>query len=100
MKSDYQNNIIGRIRKLREEFQYSQEDMATMLGLSNGHIGNIESLKSNHKYTLNQILRICREFNYPIEHIFLNDEDYKANIDIVSKVIEKIVQYEEQKNNY
>ena len=100
MKSEYQNNIISKIRKLREEHKYSQEDIAILLGLSNGHIGNIESLKSNHKYTLNQILKICKEFNFPIEHIFLSDEDYTANLDIVSNVVGKIVQYEEQKENY
>ncbi len=74
--------------------------MAILLGISNGHIGNIESFKSNHKYTLNQILKICKEFRYPIEHIFLTDDDYNANIDIVSNVIEKIAKYEEQRENY
>ena len=96
MKSEYQNNIINKVRKLRDEHRYSQEDIAILLGLSNGHVGNIESAKSIHKYTLGQICKICKEFNYPIEHIFLDDEDYNAGVDIVSRVIEKIVQYEKQ----
>ena len=100
MKTEYQNNIINKIRKLREERQCSQEDIAALLGISNGHIGNIESVKSDHKYTLNQILRICRDFKFPIEQLFLEDEDYNSSIDIVSKVIEKIVQYEEKRKNY
>ena len=100
MKSEYQNYIINKIRRLREEHQYSQEKIAILLGLSNGHIGNIESPKKIHKYTLNQIFKICLEFNYPIEQIFLEEEDYKANIDIISNVIKKIILYAEQEKDY
>lgn len=99
-KSEYQNYIINKVRRLREERQCSQENIATLLGLSNGHIGNIESPKKIHKYTLNQIFKICQEFNYPIEQIFLEEEDYVANIDIVSNIIKKIIQYEEQEKDY
>ncbi len=99
-KSEYQNYIINKIRRLREERLYSQENIATLLGLSNGHIGNIESPKKEHKYTLNHIFKICQEFNYPIEQIFLEEEDYLTNIDIVSNIIRKIIQYEEQGKNY
>lgn len=99
-KSEYQNYIINKIRRLREERQYSQENIGTLLGLSNGHIGNIESPKKEHKYTLNHIFKICQEFNFPIEQIFLEEEDYKANIDIISNIIKKIIQYEEQEKNY
>ncbi|MGO5493954.1 helix-turn-helix transcriptional regulator [Parabacteroides merdae] len=100
MKSEYQNYIINKIRRLREERQYSQENIATLLGLCNGHIGNIESPKTSHKYTLSHIFKICNEFNYPIEQIFLEDEDYKTNIDIVSNIIKKIIRYEEQRTDY
>ncbi len=100
MKSEYQNYIINKIRRLREERQYSQENIAILLGLSNGHIGNIESPKKTHKYTLNQIFKICKEFNYPIEQIFLEEEDYRANIDIISNIIKKIILYAEQEKDY
>lgn len=100
MKSEYQNNVINKIRRLREEHQYSQENIASLLGLSNGHVGNIESSKTSHKYTLSHILKICNEFNYPIEQIFLNDEDYTKDIDIVSILIQKIIKYEEQRKDY
>lgn len=99
-KSIYQNEIINKIRRLREDHHYSQDNIATLLGLSNGHIGNIESLKKPHKYTLNQIFKICQEFNYPIEQIFLEEEDYKVNIDIISNLITKIIQYEQQGTTY
>jgi transcriptional regulator with XRE-family HTH domain len=99
-KSEYQNFIINKIRRLREERQYSQEKIATLLGLSNGHIGNIESTRKEHKYTLKHIFKICQEFNYPIEQIFLEEEDYLTSVDIVSNIIMKIIMYEEQGQDY
>lgn len=83
MKSDYQNEIVGRVRLLRMQFGYSQADIAALLNVSNGQIGNIESLKSPHKYTLKQLFIICCEFKYPIEQLFVTDDDYLENIDIV-----------------
>lgn len=95
MKSEFQNNIIAKIRRLREEHGYSQEDLATVLGLSNGHIGNIESSKMNHKYTLSHISKICEEFHYPIGRIFLDDKDPLDHVEIVNCIINKIIKYEE-----
>ena len=96
MKSEYQIEIIDRIRKLREEKKYTQEKLAYAIGLSPGQIGNIESPKFVLKYTLEHIYKICNEFHIPIEHIFLEDSDFenKVNIDIINLLISKIVQYE------
>ena len=94
MKNEYQNDIIGRMRKLRGEYGYSQSKIAYLLGISNGQMGNIESPKAPHKYTLAQIQKICRELNFPIEQVFLDDGDYAKNMDLISILIEKIVEYE------
>ena len=94
MKNEYQNDIIGRIRKLREERGYTQSKIADIIGISNGQMGNIESPKTPHKYTLAHIHNICKEFNIPIEQIFLDDNDYAKNIDLINLLIEKIIEYE------
>lgn len=94
MKSEYQNHIIHRIRKLREERGFAQWRVASVIGISNGQMGNIESPKTAHKYTLAQILLICKEFKFPIEQIFLEDEDFERNVDLTILLIEKIVKYE------
>ena len=93
MKSDYQNHIIHRIRMLREERGYTQRKIANIIGVSNGQMGNIESPKTAHKYTISQIQQICKEFNIPIEQLFLEDEDFAKDIDIISLLIDKIVKY-------
>ncbi len=95
MKSEYQNYIIHRIRQLREEHGYTQSKVAGVIGISNGQMGNIESFKTPHKYTLAHIQQICKEFRYPIEQLFLEDEDFAKDNDIISLLIEKIVRYEQ-----
>lgn len=93
-KEEYQQSIITKLRKLREERGYSQKYIATILGLSNGQIGNIESCKQTHKYTLSQIRTLCKEFNIRIEQIFLEEDDYRTK-NIIDLLIDKIISYGE-----
>ncbi len=93
MKTEYQNYIILKIRKLREERNLSQKDVARMLGISPGQLGNIESPKAANKYTLNQIYTICHNFNVSIEQIFIEDEDFSKGIDIINLLILNIINY-------
>ncbi|MBO8439747.1 MAG: helix-turn-helix domain-containing protein [bacterium] len=94
MKSEYQNRIIHRIRQLREEHGYTQGNIASIIGISNGQMGNIESPKTSHKYTLAHIQQICKEFKYPIELIFLDKTDFSENNNIIDLLIDNIVKYE------
>jgi len=94
MKTEYQNEIIDKVRKLRREKGYSQVEIAALLGISDGQMGNIESPRTSYKYTLEHLYRLCREFHYPIDNLFLEDEDYEKADDIVNLLIGKIVRYE------
>lgn len=93
MKTAYQIHIIIRLKRLREELGYSQGDIATLLGISHGHIGNIESSKTPHKYTLAQIYTLCREFKTSIGELFLDQEVNPA--DTINPIIQKIIEYEQ-----
>ena len=95
MKSQYQVEIIDRIRRLRHDNQYSQAELATLLGISRGQIGCIESHRYPHKYSLHQIYTICQEFKFRIEHLFLTDADYQNGNNIIDTLIIKIIKYEE-----
>ena len=91
MKTDYQYEVISRLKKLREEKNYTQASLAKLLEISSGQLGNIESIKQEHKFTLAQILKICDELNISIESIFLpGKENVKTR-----EVIEEIVRYQE-----
>lgn len=97
MKTSYQIAVISKLRKLREELGYSQKDIAMILDISNGQIGNIESPKAANKYTLSQIYSLCHTFRIPIEQIFIEDEELSTGKDIINLLISKIIRYGENK---
>ena len=92
---DYQDEVVQTIKKIRLENNISQARLSKILGISRGQIGNIENPNYTHKYTLKQIVAICKHLDYPIEKIFLPDiavapECSKA----INSVIESIIKYE------
>lgn len=94
MKSTIQNDVILRLRKLREARGYSQAKVAALLCISNGQIGNIESPKHSHKYTLAQLETLSEEFNVPIESLFFDPEERHGPITI-KEFIHRIIEYQE-----
>ncbi len=92
MKTQYQYEVISRLKKLREDKNYTQASLAKLLEISPGQLGNIESIKQEHKFTLAQILKICDELGGSIETMFLPDNDKVETRD----VIEAIIKYQEK----
>ena len=90
-KSDYQMQVINRIKSIRYDLNISQVKIAEWLNLSNGQVGNIESVKFPHKYTLKQLKCICDHFNIKIENILLDSDEKKS----IESVINKLIEYEE-----
>ena len=82
--------VIELVKKLRTEHSVSQQQLATILDITNGQIGNIESTKFTHKYTLRQLTRIANHFSIPVETFFLK----KGETDLSTKeCIERICKY-------
>lgn len=90
MKTDYQMQIILKLRVLREKNHLTQTQTAFFLGISPGQLGNIESNKQNHKYTLKQIYLLCDKMGTPISSLFCEDDESDFN-----KLIQNIIKYEE-----
>ena len=89
MKTKYQNYIISKLRNLRIDKGYTQIAVAKLLDISPGQLGNIESYKQKHKFTLRQIMQLCHTFQYPIEKLFMEESCSGFTIeDIISKIIE------------
>lgn len=94
-KSEYQLEIIFKIKQEREARGLGQKNVADILGISEGHVGNIESHKFPHKYTLKQLDTLCKYFKMPTEQLFISDDIYmQEDINITSLLVEKIVEYE------
>lgn len=89
-KTNYQLVVINRVKKLRLDKGFSQRQLASLLGITDGQVGNIESLKYPHKYTLKQLKVISNYFNVPIESLFIDENSSNINL---SNVIELICNY-------
>lgn len=89
-----EEQVIQTIRKLRMERNISQLAMSNILGISDGQVGNIESPRYQHKYTLKQIYTFCSFIEYPFEKIFLSENEISSK-NHINILIEKIIQYDE-----
>jgi len=92
---DYQDKIIQKIKKLREDNGISQAKLSEILGISRGQVSNIENPHYPHKYTLKQIDTICKYLGYPIEKIFIPNVKIAPECsEVVDAVISSIIKYE------
>lgn len=93
MKTKYQNQVIARLKSLREKNGFSQLDIASFLGISSGQLGNIESYKRPHKYTLKQIYQLCTKFGIEIPQVF-GVPQHEAPTSL-TEIIKLIIKYQE-----
>ncbi|MDE6495049.1 MAG: helix-turn-helix domain-containing protein [Duncaniella sp.] len=91
IKTEYQNEVINRIRQLRRENEVSQVQLANLIEVSHGQIGNIESPKFRHKYTLKQLYCISQHFNVALSYLLTGS--YRE-LDS-ENLIKAIIKYEE-----
>lgn len=92
MKTHFQYEVISRLKKAREDKNFTQASIAKHLGISPGQLGNIESYKQSHKFTLAQIMKFCELLEIDILDILIPERE--ENID-PRVVIEVIVKYQE-----
>ena len=95
MKSDYQQQVISRIRVLRERKGVTQLSLANMLGISPGQMGNIDSCKQPHKYTIKQIMTICDMLGIGIEDVLFPDDQCTKKTYSVKDVVNAIIRYQD-----
>lgn len=94
MKTDYQQQVINRIKLIRESKGFSQLAFSKLLDISPGQMGNIDSCKQPHKYTLKQILRICDFLEITVEEIFFANNE-KGRAFSTRDVINAILRYQD-----
>ena len=82
--------VINRVKSMRYDLNISQVKIAEWLNLSNGQIGNIESIKFPHKYTLKQLKCICDHFNVGVQDLLLDETEERT----IDNVINKLIQYD------
>ena len=63
VKTEMELYAINKAKTLREHANLSQSELAFKLGVSNGFVGQVESMKSASKYNLNHIDRLSVIFD-------------------------------------
>ena len=63
VKTEIELYAINKAKTLREQAKLSQSELAFQLGVSNGFVGQVESMKSASKYNLNHIDKLSVIFN-------------------------------------
>ena len=94
MKTDYQQKVINRIKGFREERGVTQLAFAKLLDISPGQMGNIESYKQPHKYTVRQIVAVCESLGIDIENVLFSDGERSDGCS-VADVVNAIIRYQE-----
>lgn len=62
-KTKFDIAVADRVRELRTAKGFTQRYLASVLGVSPGFVGQVESPHSETKYSLNQINRLAKEFD-------------------------------------
>ena len=92
---DYQDKVVQTIKKIRLQKNISQAKLSKILGISRGQIGNIENPNYTHKYTLKQIVTICKFIDYPIEKIFIPEMTIAPECsNAINALMESVIRYE------
>lgn len=65
--------------------------LATVIEVSNGQIGNIESPKFQHKYTLKQLYLIARHFNVSVDYLLTGSKQVLDS----DSLIKALIKYDE-----
>ena len=58
-KTKFQLEVINLVKEIRTQKNLSQDDIAFFLNVSRGYIGQIESVNSPSKYTLDQLNKLA-----------------------------------------
>ena len=62
-KSSFELAIVENVKRLRKQNNKSQTYLAMILDVSDGYIGQIESLNSSSMYSYDQLNKIAKDFN-------------------------------------
>ena len=85
-KTEYQLDVINRVRLLRVAKNISQIKIANLLDVSIGYIGNVESTKFQHKYTLKQLWVLASHFNVSLDYL-LTGKNEKLSSELLIKYL-------------
>lgn len=85
-KTKFELYVINKVREKRRELGLSQDDVAAILNVTRGFIGQIESPASPEKYNFNHLNDLSLEFSCSPKD-FLPDTGISGNSDDLTKSV-------------
>jgi len=89
--------ISANIRKLRENKNWNQLDLASKAGIGSSNLAKIESEKSVPK--LLTLAKLAKSLDVPIDRLLMSDDSFECRlvrqIDIEIKEIDELLVYDE-----
>ena len=76
MKTQFQYEVNSRLKKLREEKKYTQASISKLLEISPGQLGNIESIKQEHKNNQSPRLTVFATVVAKRDHVSVHHHDH------------------------
>lgn len=87
LKSAYQIEVINRVKSLRVANGISQIMIAGIIDVSNGYVGNVESTKFRHRYTLKQLWIIANHFGVSLDYLLTGKNETLSTEQIINYLI-------------
>lgn len=85
MKSDFDKEIIERIRALRKEFGVSQRGIARVIGTAHNFPQQVEDFDSPCKYSAEQIYFIAQYFMVPVSTIYPDLDTFPPKLEMADR---------------
>lgn len=76
-RTEIESFVISKVKEMREDKHISQSELATLIGVSDGFIGQVESPHFSVKYNLNHINRLAIVFECSVKD-FMPDKPFKG----------------------
>lgn len=84
-KTKFQLEVINLVKDIRTQKDLSQDDIAFFLNVTRGYIGQIESVNSPSKYTLDQLNKLALEMKCSPKDFMPPSPTVKNDIIYISK---------------
>lgn len=84
-KTKFDIAVADKVREMRIAKGFTQRYIASVLGVSAGFIGQVESIKSETKYSVSQLNRLAKEFDCSpkdfMPDTFIEEDNWAENED-------------------
>lgn len=91
MKNKLDKYVIGKVRERRHALKVSQRGIAAAIGRERGFVGQVESEKFDHKYSVYQLYLIANALDCEVSDFFPRPDDPEFELEKEGRVKKRSV---------